>query len=114
MDHIPAELLHKIFTKLDLEDKLECMLVCRPWYDTLDRSTLLCSLSVENKQFLKFKDMLTRFPHRATQVEYLTLNKRLHHGLSKEEVCNMFPNLREVSFSTYSGTKSSFPTSKPF
>jgi hypothetical protein len=41
MDHIPAEILHLIFSRLDLKGRLECMLVCQFWCDTLDQRSLL-------------------------------------------------------------------------
>jgi hypothetical protein len=115
MNRVPVEVLREIFTKLDSKDKLECMLVCRFWYDTLDQFTLLCRFSLKNHRFPKFKDMLTLFPHRATQVEYLTVNHRLKPYLDKGELCNMFPNLREISFNIDSRRRApQIHTAKPF
>jgi hypothetical protein len=113
MNCVPVEVLSQIFTKLDFKDKLECMLVCRSWYNTLDQYTLLCRFSV--KSYRKFKDMLTLFPHRATQVEYLTVYHYFKPYLDKGELFNMFPNLREISFNTDSRLRvPPFYTAKPF
>lgn len=69
MEHIPIELLHEIFIKLDLKDRLECMLVCRLFYNALDQGSLLCTLRINSRVFLKFKEMIKRQPYRATQVK---------------------------------------------
>jgi hypothetical protein len=114
MNHIPIEVLREIFNELDFKHKLKCMLVCRLWYNTLDRFSLLCSLSIQNHQFPKFKDMLNRFPHRAIQVEYLSLNERFESDLDKGELCNMFPNLREIVFGKFNSDEPYFHTNKDF
>jgi hypothetical protein len=55
MDLIPIELLHEIFIKLHIKDKLECMLVCRFWYDMLDRRSLLHALNIPERLLPKLK-----------------------------------------------------------
>jgi hypothetical protein len=60
MDRIPTELLHEIFIKLDLKDKLKCMLVSRCWYATLDRRSLLHTLVRNHREVLKLKEMIER------------------------------------------------------
>jgi hypothetical protein len=94
MDHIPIEILHLIFIQLTLKDKLQCMLVCQFWYNTLDQRSLLHTLHISDDQFQRFKDMVERLPYRGTQVEKLIV--QLDPAFDKRKLCNMFPNLREV------------------
>jgi hypothetical protein len=105
MDHIPAELLHQIFIKLDLKYKLECMLVCRFWYNTLDRRSLLDTLIINSDVFFELEEMIERQPYRATQVEILMLSA----DFDKRILCNMFPNLREfVAFNSFAPEKTNY------
>jgi hypothetical protein len=99
MDRIPTELLHEIFIKLDLKDKLKCMLVCRFWYATLDRRSLLHELDIDSDVFLKLIQMIESHPHRAAQVESLYLFLFEDFSLDKRVLCNMFPNLKRAILS---------------
>lgn len=94
MDHIPVEILHHIFIQLELKDRLECMLVCRFWYDTLDGRSLLHSLYIPSGRFHRVKDMLERLSYRNTQVERLIID--VDSDFDKRKICNMFPNLRQL------------------
>lgn len=68
MDHIPIEVIHEIFIKLDFYSKLRCMRVCRFWRETLDRRSLLHSIDIRTSDYPKFKDMMERHSYRGPQV----------------------------------------------
>lgn len=98
MNHLPLEVLHEIFIKLDLEVKLKCLYVCRRWYDVLDRRSLLHSIFITTGEFPNWKEMIACQPHRATQVEYVEI---MPWPSSSPEydyriLCNMFPNMRDI------------------
>jgi hypothetical protein len=74
------------------------MLVCRFWYDTLDRRSLLHTVTTTTSQFVKLKEILERFSYRGSQVEYLTMDLTPSLSFDKRIICNLFPNLREIHF----------------
>jgi hypothetical protein len=93
MIYIPLEVLHEIFTMIRLENRLECMFVCRAWYNFLDRCSLLYDLDINVANFDKAKNMLENFSHRRPQVEYLTLDLPQRHEFDKRVFFNFCPNL---------------------
>jgi hypothetical protein len=118
MANIPAEVLHQIFTRLSLNDGLECMFVCHKWYNILDKRSLLYSLYIDKTHLDKTKDMLERFSHRGPQVEYLTVDFPTNHNFDKRKIFNLFPNLRQVEQAVHkqdsNETMSSNYFDKPF
>jgi hypothetical protein len=96
MDNIPAEVLHQVFTRLSLKDGLECMLVCRYWYNILDQRSLLYCFDINETHLDETTDMLERFSHRGPQVEYLTVDFPINHNFDRRKIFNLFPNLRQV------------------
>jgi hypothetical protein len=95
MDHIPAEILHLVFSRLDLKDRLECMLAYQLWCDTLDHRSLLQDVYLTGYQYPYFKDMIERLPYRGNQVEKLVMKIGSGYNFDKRKLCNTFPNLRE-------------------
>jgi hypothetical protein len=101
MNRFPLEILHEIFIKLDFEDRLECLVVCRLWYDVLDRHSLLYDVNLTSEEYPAFKGMLERQLYRATQVERLSIAYSPGCGLDKRTFCNMFPKLRQLQIEGY-------------
>jgi hypothetical protein len=62
MDKLPAELLHKIFIELKLEQRLKCLTICRSWWSVLDSYGFFYDIilreSNKGKRFNRFMDML--------------------------------------------------------
>jgi hypothetical protein len=115
MNHLPLEVLHEIFIKLVYRDRLECLEVCRLWYDVLDRHSLLYDVNLTSEEYPAFKSMLERQLYRATQVERLSITYTPGCGLDKRKLCNMFPKLRQLKIEgyTYNAPITDY-SSKPF
>ncbi|KAI8882888.1 hypothetical protein K501DRAFT_315319 [Backusella circina FSU 941] len=98
MNRIPPEILHKVFSLLDLDERLTCTLVSRSWWSVLDRYSLFYNIEIENDndRFIRFIDMIERLPHRAAQVEELIINCPLKDIFNKRRLCNIFPNVRSI------------------
>jgi hypothetical protein len=101
MNHLPLKVLHEIFIKLVYRDRLECLQVCRLWYDVLDRFSLRYDITMWSDEYPAFKAMLERQLYRATQVERLSISCRPGRGLDKRKLCNMFPKLRQLQIEGY-------------
>jgi hypothetical protein len=114
MDHVPVEVLHEIFIRLDLKNRLQCMTVCRYWYDILDRRSLLHTVDISRSRFLGFKDMVERHSYRGAQVTSLRLEIDSEHGFDKRKLYNMFPNLQELYLKNGGGTATEEYMNKPF
>jgi hypothetical protein len=56
------------------------MLVCRFWYDTLDRRSLLHTLYIDDDKLVELKGMIDRQPYRATQVENISQLETMYIG----------------------------------
>ncbi|KAI8880289.1 hypothetical protein K501DRAFT_275706 [Backusella circina FSU 941] len=96
MDKLPPELLHGIFAQLDLKQRLVCLLVCRSWWNVLDRYSLFCNVELkeEKDQFKKFMGKIKLLPDRAAQVEVLDIVLQTKTSLNRRELFNIFPNAR--------------------
>jgi hypothetical protein len=99
MNNLPPEILKTIFIKLCFHERFICALVCRNWWNVLDRTCLLHSVncSFNESKFIKFIDMIKNSPHRATQVQELLLRDCIPEEFDKQEICNMFPNARLIN-----------------
>jgi hypothetical protein len=94
MDKLPAELLHKIFIELKLEQRLKCLTVCRSWWRVLDRYSLFYDLLLEegdDNGLNTFMDTLKHLPNRAAQVEKIQLESEITLVLTEENFLIFFP-----------------------
>jgi hypothetical protein len=114
MDHVPVEVMHEIFIRLDFKNRLQFMTVCRYWYDILDRRSLLHTVNISSSRFLGFKDMVERHSYRGIQVTSLVLDIGPEHGFDKRKLCNMFPNLRVLDLRGDSRTSTGEYMNTPF
>ncbi|KAI8878521.1 hypothetical protein K501DRAFT_304700 [Backusella circina FSU 941] len=96
MNQVPVEILHQIFIKLDLKNRLVCTLFYRFWYDTLDQSSLFYNLDISTRQMPKLEGMIKRFPHRGMQIESLELLCTVDSTFDKRIFFNLLPNLQEL------------------
>ncbi|KAI8890341.1 hypothetical protein K501DRAFT_266253 [Backusella circina FSU 941] len=96
MDKLPPEIWHKIFICLDLDIRLECMIICRSWWRILDKYSLFHNVEIvyKREEFTKLMEMFMRSPHHAAQVEEMRLLSCLDTSFNKRTLLNMFPNLR--------------------
>ncbi|KAI8879755.1 hypothetical protein K501DRAFT_302990 [Backusella circina FSU 941] len=116
MDKLPPEIFHRIFTQLDLKQRLVCTLVCRSWWNILDRYSLFCNVELKKgkDQFNRFIDMIERLPDRAAQVEELHVVIKSDTCFNKRRFLNIFPNARvlrvESDWTTEYSESSEFTT----
>ncbi|KAI8890296.1 hypothetical protein K501DRAFT_328656 [Backusella circina FSU 941] len=96
MEKVPPEILHVIFTHLDLDERLKCTIICRSWWQILNKYSLFYNVEIayNEDEFIKFMDMIKRSPHRAVQVEELCLLNCLYSSFNKRTLLNIFPNVR--------------------
>jgi hypothetical protein len=75
MDSLSVEIWHRVFLKLDLKERITCTLVCRKWWDMLDKYSLFNNVELleGRNAFVKFMEMMARYPHRGAQVEVLRI-----------------------------------------
>jgi hypothetical protein len=103
MDRVPAEILDRIFIQLHLEQKIECMLVCRKWRQVIRTLDLLHTIVLPSNDFYS-NDGLRRFsslvsavqtcPSDGVQVERLVLDRCLNEKLDAMLLPTCFPRLR--------------------
>lgn len=98
MDKLPPEILHRVFIKLDLKERVICALFCRKWWNVLDRTCLYYNVTTNSIviKFIKFMRMIKQFPHRATQVQELNVYNSILRGFNKRSLCIIFPNARVI------------------
>jgi hypothetical protein len=113
MNHLPVEILHKIFIHLELKQRITCTLVCSTWWGVLDTYSLLHSLSIKDVQFPKFMEMIQQSPHRAEQVEKLRYFTCMGTGVSRRRLGYIFPSARVIEIvlhTIYSASDTFYPT----
>jgi hypothetical protein len=95
MDKFPVEVLNDIFLPLCLEQKVECMLVCRKWATLLREHFLLETVTIHwNSGFSGFFKLIKDEPWRGAQVKCLIL-KAFGSSLHDAKMnFDLFPNLR--------------------
>ncbi|KAI8889395.1 hypothetical protein K501DRAFT_329186 [Backusella circina FSU 941] len=99
MNSLPPEILHNIFIRLPLKQRLKCMFVCRQWCIILRRRSLLYNLDIlHENQLYNLIDLIQRFPSRASQVEVLNIFCAFKNRFDNRKLCNLFPNLRVFTF----------------
>jgi hypothetical protein len=101
MDKLPPEILHTIFIKLDLQQRLKCLLVCRSWFSVLDRYCLFFDIKMDadKEQFSRARRMFKGFPERAAQVEQVHVYIKDDTLFNRKELFKFFPNAREMKAS---------------
>ncbi|KAI8880283.1 hypothetical protein K501DRAFT_302292 [Backusella circina FSU 941] len=116
MDKLPSEILHKVFIQLDLQQRLICLLICRNWWNVLDRCSLFydINLNEDDDQFDRMMDIFERSLDRAAQVEMLDIKIKPDTRFNKRMLLNIFPNMRVLNVIqgvvSPSSEFSSFPT----
>ncbi|KAI8885295.1 hypothetical protein K501DRAFT_311663 [Backusella circina FSU 941] len=94
MNQLPTELFNEVFTYLHQKDKVECMLVCHQWKDTIESFTLFHTLRVTSLKSLELTTQkLKEDPNYGNQVERLSLliNKP---SVNPTQLFLLLPNLR--------------------
>jgi hypothetical protein len=68
MNILANEVLHNIFIQLELEERIECTLVCHKWWRVLDNYSLVHDIKINQNQdgFSRFLEMIKQCPHRAS------------------------------------------------
>jgi hypothetical protein len=103
MNNLPPELLQFVFTKIPLNDRLNCTLECRQWNRALQQRSLLYDIDIHHKKGLdNLIELLQCRPSLATQVEILKFvpcGKPINFDCRR--FCNMFPNLHVFINSCY-------------
>ncbi|KAI8882371.1 hypothetical protein K501DRAFT_316058 [Backusella circina FSU 941] len=95
MDKFPVEVLNDIFIPLSLEQKMECMLVCKKWEALMREHFLFETVTIHwSSAFSGFFKLIKQQPWRGAQVKCLIL-KAFGSSLHDEQVnFDLFPNLR--------------------
>jgi hypothetical protein len=100
MDSFPREILHKIFIQLDLQQQLECLLVCRCWWNALDKYSLFYSVQLKNPDYFnKWITLFEQSPGYAARVEELEMVNMPDTGFDRRTLLNLFPNARVIKMS---------------
>ena len=74
MKQLPSELWDEILVRLHQQDRVQCILVCQQWNETIKRSHLFHTIRLFTLNGLsKFKALLKEDPKKGEQVECLVL-----------------------------------------
>ncbi|KAI8889396.1 hypothetical protein K501DRAFT_329187 [Backusella circina FSU 941] len=99
MTNLPPEILHDIFIKVSLQQRVKCMLVCRHWFNVLHNRSLLYDVEIDCVHRLKsFIFEMQRSPMRLLQVEIFTISVSFNKTFDKRMFLNFLPNLRVFKF----------------
>jgi hypothetical protein len=98
MGKYPPELLHKIFTLLNLKQRLICLTVCRSWWKVLDKRSLFYNVKIkeETDRFKRVMHMFEQSPASASQVEESSITTNIDSLFTKGTLLDTFPNARVI------------------
>jgi radical SAM superfamily enzyme with C-terminal helix-hairpin-helix motif len=95
MEKIPAETLELKFKELTLQNKFECILVCRQWADILWSRCLLHTVNILSiRAFDSFIVHMERDRSKSSQVERLIFRDCILHDFDRRILTTLFPKLR--------------------
>ncbi|KAI8884211.1 hypothetical protein K501DRAFT_271880 [Backusella circina FSU 941] len=95
---LPNEILHKIFIRLNLKQRLACMLVCCNWYYLMDKSSLLYHVVLADNKGLstRFMDIIKCSLQHAVQLEVLILEGCFSFNFNTGTLYNISHNARVI------------------
>lgn len=100
MNKLRTEVLIPIFSQLSINDKLECILVCKKWYIIMAENSLYMQLSFSNvNNFNKALDLFDKKQKFGCYVESLTISPSCEiDTVSIFLMPRQFPNLKHLNW----------------
>ncbi|KAI7892492.1 uncharacterized protein EV154DRAFT_504623 [Mucor mucedo] len=99
MNKLPKETLILLFSQLDVEDRLECILVCRNWYTVITENILYKKLNFSNiDRFNKAIDLFDEKRSFGCFVNDLTIKGCEIDIFSILSMPKLFPNVKNLSW----------------
>lgn len=100
MEKLSTEVLIPIFSQLDINNKLECILVCKKWHNIITRNTLYKQLKFKNiVTFNRAINLFNKKQEFGQLVEVLLIEKFELDIFSILFMPTKFPNLKTLDWS---------------